>query len=161
MKKLLFSIMLFVFSSNASAFELWQGLEFDAAPHEVTKKFPNAKPDTSPRFLAFGFDKKLVLSNYVVLGTGFDVTFLMRGNKLKEVRMQANSLSDPNVVWSRAYDALSLKYGEPSTDLYKMVRLPSATWSCKGIEIGLLTPLDSDKLYISYSASLADNASKL
>ena len=161
MKNFLYSIVFLLLPFKAFAFELWQGLEFDSTAREITQKFPTAMPDTSSKFLIFGFDQVLVRPNYTVLDTDFDVTFLMKGHKLKEVRMRANPLTYPDILWSDAYDALSLKYGEPSTDHYKRLKLHLVKWSSSGVEISLLMTPRSDELYIMYSASLADNASKL
>lgn len=158
MHKIIFSVLLIIFSSNVFAFELWQGLEFDANSRQIMKKFPSAKIDSSPRFLAFGFDKKLIMNNYMVFDNDFDVIFLMKNDNLKKVQIETKP-KYPNIMWSKAFNALSLKYGEPYENYYKTYGLPSAYWSHNGVRVTLLN--NSGKIHIVYDAELADNSSKL
>lgn len=156
MSKILFSVLMFFLSCSAVAGELWQGLDSGAYTQQVIKKFPSAKRDSN-RDIPKEFDNRLVMHNYLVFGKPFDVYFLMKDNKLKEVLLNIE-MADVDALWPNAFDALVLNYGAPSYS-DSDYGISMAEWYFNGTEISLLS--DGENLFISYSTNIVDNAKKL
>tara|TARA_B110000914_G_scaffold220940_1_gene231840 strand:+ start:2401 stop:2853 length:453 start_codon:yes stop_codon:yes gene_type:complete len=150
MKKILFVIILSIFSNNVFGAELWQGLNSGATSQEIIKKFPSAKED---RY------KRLIMKDYMVLGKNFTVEFRMDGDKLKVVRLDTK-FTKYDHLYSKAFDALTLKYGEPSENVSTVLG-NSANWHHDGVDITLVDNYSSSQLFIIYNTDLVDNANKL
>lgn len=156
MTKIIISAFLLLFSCNVLAAELWQGLDSGAYTQQVIKKFPTAKRDSN-RDIPKEFDNRLVMRNYIIFDQPFNVYFLMKDNKLREVLLNTE-LDDPSLLWSDAFDALVLNYGAPSYNASEY-GISMADWYYNGIEVSLLS--DTTNLFISYSTNIVDNAKKL
>ncbi|MGP5212066.1 hypothetical protein ACTXJ5_14905 [Psychrobacter alimentarius] len=155
MQKILLSIAILIFSSNAFAVELWQGLESGASDQEIFQKFPSLKKEIDGN-LPNGYDQRLLIENYYIFDESFRVTFLMQDNKLRRVLIN-KSADNPDiflVLKSDVFNALTMKYGSPRSRSDGIAR-----WYYDGVEIVLV--YDSSDMYISYSTSTADSANKL
>ena len=150
MKKILFVIILSIFSNSVFAAELWQGLKSGATSQEIIRKFPSAHDN--------GY-KSLVMNDYMVFEKNFTVNFRMSDGKLKSVHLDTQ-FTKYDLLYSKALNALSLKYGEPSesfsTSLGKLTR-----WDYNGVEISLLDQYSSNSVFINYHTDLVDNSNKL
>lgn len=150
MKKILFVIILSVVSNNVFGAELWQGLNSGATSQEIMKKFPSVKED---RY------NTLIMKDYMVFGKNFTVKFRMGDDKLKVVTLNTQ-FTKYDHLYSKVFDALSLKYGEPSEN-GSTVLGNFANWHHGGVDIILVDSYSSSRLSISYNTDLVDNSNKL
>lgn len=157
MQKILLSIAILIFSSNAFAVELWQGLESGASTQHIIEKFPTTKIDVNKSFPK-DIDNRLIMKNYVIFKKDFTVIFLMKDNGLKKVQL-FTSFEKYDQIYLEVFKALSLKYGVPVESVLSDFG-NSAKWFNNGTEISLLDTFKND-LFIIYSTDSIDNASKL
>ncbi|MGM8899678.1 hypothetical protein, partial [Psychrobacter sp. 1Y4] len=96
---------------------------------------------------------------YMIFGKNFTVEFRMDEDKLKVVKLKTH-FTKYDHLYSKALNALSLKYGEPSKNISTVLG-NAANWHHDGVDITLIDNYGSSWLFITYNTDLVDNSNKL